>query len=79
MVWWPRVFVGALLAAGMLTVLAATAAEARTCKTLRLPSGERFVSCARAPRVVSPYGDIYAGRGWAIGGDRYSQRKASGY
>lgn len=79
MVWWPRVFVVALLAATTPTIFTATAAEAKKCKTLRLPSGERFASCARTPRVISPYGDIYAGRGWVIGGDRYSQRKASGY
>ena len=77
--WWPRFFVGALLAAAMLTILTATAAEAKKCKTLRLPSGERFTSCGRLPRVVSPYGDIYVGGGWLLGGDRYSQRKGSGY
>jgi hypothetical protein len=79
MVWWPRFFVSGLLAATVLTILTATAAEAKKCKTLRLPSGERFASCGRAPRVISPDGDIYVGRGWVIGGDRYSQRKASGY
>jgi hypothetical protein len=79
MVWRPRVLVGALLAATMLAILTATAAEAKKCKTLRLPSGERFASCGRVPRVISPYGDIYVGRGWLIGGDRYSQRKGSGY
>ena len=71
-------FVSALVAATMLTVLTATGAEAK-CKTLRLPSGERFASCGRVPRVISHYGDIYVGRGWVIGGDRYSQRKGSGY
>ena len=71
-------FVSALVAATMLTVLTATGAEAK-CKTLRLPSGERFASCGRVPRVISPYGDIYVGRGWVIGGERYSQRKGSGY
>ena len=71
-------FVRALVAATMLTVLTATGAEAK-CKTLRLPSGERFASCGRVPRVISPYGDIYVGRGWVIGGNRYSQRKGSGY
>ena len=78
---WPSFFVGALLAATMLTILTATAAEAKAkkCKTLRLPSGERFASCGRVPRVISPHGDIYVGRGWVIGGDRYSQRKGSGY
>ena len=50
-------FVSALVAATMLTVLTATGAEAK-CKTLRLPSGERFASCGRVPRVISPYGDI---------------------
>jgi len=44
-----------------------------------LPSGERFASCGRVPRVISPYGDFYVGRGWVISGDRYSQRKGSGY
>ena len=77
--WWTTFFVSALvLLATMLTVLTATGAEAK-CKTLRLPSGERFASCRRVPRVISPYGDIYVGRGWVIGGDRYSQRKGSGY
>ena len=71
-------FVSALVAATMLTVLTATGAEAK-CKTLRLPIGERFASCVRVPRVISPYGDIYVGRGWVVGGDRYSQRKGSGY
>ncbi|HET6926703.1 MAG TPA: hypothetical protein VFI48_07615 [Hyphomicrobiaceae bacterium] len=79
MPWWPRLFVSALLAASMLTSLTATAAEAKKCKILRLPSGERFASCGRVPRVISPYGDIYVGRGFVIGGDRYSQRKGSGY
>jgi len=72
-------FVGALLVTTMLTALTATAAEAKKCKTLRLPSGERFTSCRRVPRVISRYGDVYVGRGWVIGGDRYSQRKGSGY
>ena len=81
MVWWTSFFVSALLAATMLTILTTTAAEAKAkkCKTLRLPGGERFASCGRVPRVISPYGDIYVGRGWVIGGDRYSQRKGSGY
>ena len=79
MVWWTTFFVSALLAAIMLTILTATAAEAKKCKTLRLPSGERFASCGRVPRVISPYADIYVGRGWVIGGDRYSQRKGNGY
>jgi hypothetical protein len=81
MVWWTSFFVRALLAATMLTILTVTAAEAKAkkCKTLRLPSGERFASCGRVPRVVGPYGDIYVGRGWVIGGDRFSQRKGSGY
>ena len=74
--WWPTFFVSASLATAVLTT---TAAEAKKCKTLRLPSGERFASCRRVPRVISPYGDIYVGRGWVIGGDRYSQRKGSGY
>jgi hypothetical protein len=78
MVWWTSFFVSALLAATMLT-LTATAAEVKKCKTLRLPSGERFASCGRVPRVINPYGDIYVGRGWVIGGDRYSERKGSGY
>jgi hypothetical protein len=72
------VLVSALVAATMLTVMTATVAEAK-CKTLRLPSGERFASCKRVPRVINPYGDIYVGRGWVIGSDRYSQRKGSGY
>ena len=76
--WGTTFLVSALVAATMLTVLTATGAEAK-CKTLRLPSGERFASCGRVPRVISPYGDIYVGRGWVIGGDRYSQRKGSGY
>lgn len=76
--WWTTFFVSALGAATMLTVLTVTGAEAK-CKTLRLPSGERVASCGRVPRVISPYGDIYVGRGWVIGGDRYSQRKGSGY
>ena len=81
MVWWTRFFVSTLLAATMLTILTAAAAEAKAkkCKTLRLPSGERFTSCGRVPRVISPYGDIYLDHGWVIGGDRYSQRKGSGY
>ena len=79
MVWWPRFFLSALLAATILTIPTATAAEAKKCKILRLPSGERFASCGRVPRVISPYGDVYVGRGWVIGGDRYSQRKGSGY
>ena len=79
MVWWPGFFVSTLLAATMLTILTTTAAEAKKCKTLRLPNGERFASCGRVPRAISPYGDIYVGRGWVIGGDRYSQRKGSGY
>ena len=39
MVWWTSFFVSALLAATMLTILTATAAEAKAkkCKTLRLP------------------------------------------
>jgi hypothetical protein len=76
--WWTTFSGSALVATTILTVLSATGAEAK-CKTLRLPSGERSVSCGRVPRVVSPYGDIYVGRGWVIGGDRYSQRKGSGY
>ena len=76
MVWCTTFFVSALLVATMLT---ATVAEAKKCKTLRLPSGERFASCGRVPRVISPHGDINIGRGWVIGGDRYSQRKGSGY
>jgi hypothetical protein len=76
--WWTTFFCSALVATTMLTVLTATGTEAK-CKTLRLPSGERFASCGRVPRVISPYGDIYVGRGWVIGGDRYSQRKGSGY
>ena len=78
-VWWTTFFVSAFLASAVLTVLTATAAEAKKCKTLRLPSGERFASCGRVPRVISRYGDVYVGRGWVIGGDRYSQRKGSGY
>jgi hypothetical protein len=78
-VWWTTFFVSSLLAATMLTMLTATAAEAKKCKTLRLPSGERFASCGRVPRVISPHGDVYVDRGWVIGGDRYSQRKGSGY
>jgi len=77
--WRPMVVVSALLVTTMLTILTATAAEAKKCKILRLPSGERFASCRRVPRVISPHGDIYVGRGWVIGGDRYSQRKGSGY
>jgi hypothetical protein len=53
--------------------------QTKKCKTLRLPGGERYASCGRVPRVISPYSDIYVGRGWVIGGDRYSQRKGSGY
>ena len=77
--WWPMFLVSSLVATTMLTILTATAAEAKKCKTLRLPSGERFASCGRAPRVINPHADIYVGRGWVIGGDRYSQRKGSGY
>ena len=76
--WWTTFFVSTLVAATMLPVPTATGAAAK-CKTLRLPSGERFASCGRVPRVISPYGDIYVGRGWVFGGDRYSQRKGSGY
>ena len=78
MVWRATFFVSALAAATTLTILTATA-EAKKCKTLRLPGGERSASCGRVPRVISPQGDIYVGRGWVIGGDRYSQRKGSGY
>jgi hypothetical protein len=78
-VWWTTFFVSALLAATMLTMLTATAAEAKKCKTLRLPSGERFAACGRVSRVINAYGDVYVGGGWVIGGDRYSQRKGSGY
>ena len=77
--WWTTFFVSALLVATMLTILTATAAEAKKCKTLRLPSGERFAACGRTPRVINGYGDVYVGGGWVIGGDRYSQRKGSGY
>jgi hypothetical protein len=77
-VWWTTFFVGTLLAATMLTILSATAAEAK-CKTLGLPSGERFAACRRVSRVINAYGDVYVGGGWVIGGDRYSQRKGSGY
>ena len=76
--WRTTFFVNILLAATMLTMLT-SAAEAKKCKSLRLPSGERFVAGRGVPRVISPHGDIYVGRGWVIGGDRYSQRKASGY
>jgi hypothetical protein len=79
MVWWTRFFVSALVATTMLTILTATAAEAKKCKTLRLPSGERFASCGRVPRAINPHADLYVGRGWVIGGDRYSQRKGDGY
>ena len=79
MVWWTTFFVSALPAATMLAILTATVAEAKRCKSLRLPSGERFASCGRVPHVISPHGDIHVGRGWVIGGDRYSQRKGSGY
>lgn len=60
-------------------LLVSVEAEAAKCKTLRLPSGERFSSCGRIPRVVSPYADVYVGGGWVVGGDRYSNRKGSGY
>src|SRR5215510_9137279 len=40
--WRAMLVVSALLATTMLTILTATAAEAKKCKTLRLPSGERF-------------------------------------
>jgi hypothetical protein len=79
MVCWTAFFVSVLLATTMLTILSATPVDAKKCKTLRLPSGERVASCGRVPRVISPYDDIYLGRGWVIGGDRYSQRKGSGY
>src|SRR5215470_340202 len=39
MVWRTTFFVSALLVTTMLTILTATAAEAKKCKTLRLPSG----------------------------------------
>lgn len=77
--WPPMRWGNALLAAGMLMILTATTAEAKKCKTLRLPSGQRFAACERVPRVISPNGDINLGSGWVSGGDRYSQRKGSGY
>jgi hypothetical protein len=79
MVWWTALFFSVSLATTLLTILTATAADAKKCKTLRLPSGERVASCGRVPRVISRYDDVYVGRGWVIGGDRYSQRKGSGY